>query len=73
MRPCWNRGAGRGNFVAQAPAGMHFIGIEKDSISGRIARALHPGHDIRIEGFQDSRLPIVDAVIGNPPFGRCRH
>ena len=62
-------GCGTGNFMAAAPPGARFIGVEKDNISGRIARVLHPGHDIRIEPFQDSRLPQVDAVIGNPPFG----
>jgi N12 class adenine-specific DNA methylase/predicted RNA methylase len=62
-------GCGTGNFMSHAPDGMHFIGVEKDGLTGRIARALHPGHDIRIEPFQDSRLPAVDAVIGNPPFG----
>ncbi|MDR3635869.1 MAG: DEAD/DEAH box helicase family protein [Isosphaeraceae bacterium] len=62
-------GCGCGNFMAQAPEGMRFIGVEKDSLTGRIARALYPSHDIRIEPFQDSRLPPVDAVIGNPPFG----
>jgi N12 class adenine-specific DNA methylase/predicted RNA methylase len=62
-------GCGTGNFMTHAAAGRRFIGIEKDSLSGRIARALHPDHDIRIESFQDSRVPPVDAVIGNPPFG----
>ena len=62
-------GCGTGNFMAHAGPGQHCIGVELDSISGRIARALHPGADIRIEGFQDSRIPAVDAVIGNPPFG----
>ena len=62
-------GCGTGNFMSLAPEGMRFIGVEKDGISGRIARTLHPGQDIRIEGFQESRLPTVDAVIGNPPFG----
>ena len=41
---------------------------ELDSISGRIARALHPGPDIRIENFRDTKLPQLDAVIGNVPF-----
>src|SRR4029077_3387328 len=47
-----------------------FIGIELDNISGRIARALHPGHDIRIESFADTKLPVgkIDAAIGNVPF-----
>ena len=49
---------------------MRFIGVELDGISGRIARALHPGHDIRIENFRDTKLPEgrLDAVIGNVPF-----
>jgi N12 class adenine-specific DNA methylase len=63
-------GCGTGNFLSHAPKGMHFIGIELDSISGRIARALHPGQDIRIENFRDTRLGEgkIDAVIGNVPF-----
>jgi N12 class adenine-specific DNA methylase len=67
-------GCGTGNFLAQAPEGMRFIGVELDSISGRIARALHPGHDIRIESFRDTKLPEgrLDAVIGNPPFADVR-
>ena len=36
-------GCGIGDFMSHAPAGMRFIGVELDSISGRIARALHPG------------------------------
>ncbi len=64
-------GCGTGNFMGHAPAGQRFIGVELDSISGRIARALHPDADIRIENFRDTKLPeaSVDAVIGNPPFG----
>jgi hypothetical protein len=61
-------GCGSGNFMAHAPAGQRFIGVELDSISGRIARALHPDADIRIESFRDTKLPPVDAVIGNVPF-----
>src|SRR5262249_17399509 len=36
-------GCGTGNFMRQAPAAMRFIGVELDSLSARIARALHPG------------------------------
>ena len=63
-------GCGTGNFLAQATEGMRFIGVELDTTSGRIARALHPGHDIRIENFRDTQLPEgrIDAVIGNVPF-----
>lgn len=64
-------GCGAGNFL-RAPEAKHyrFIGVELDSLSGRIARALFPEHDIRIESFRDTKLPegSIDAVIGNPPF-----
>ena len=63
-------GCGTGHFMTHAEAGHRFIGVEKDRLSGRIARALHPDHDIRIENFRDRNCPrAVDAVIGNPPFG----
>jgi N12 class adenine-specific DNA methylase len=63
-------GCGTGNFMSHGQSGARFIGIELDSISGRIARALHPDQDIRIESFRDTRLPEdrIDAVIGNVPF-----
>jgi N12 class adenine-specific DNA methylase len=63
-------GCGIGNFMGMGREGTRFIGVEMDSISGRIARALHPEHDIRIESFSDTKLPEdrIDAVIGNVPF-----
>lgn len=62
-------GCGTGNFMREGE-GRRFIGVELDGISGRVARTLHPGHDIRIENFRDTRLPenSLDAVIGNVPF-----
>ncbi len=63
-------GCGVGNFMSYGKQGNRFIGVEMDSISGRIARAIHPEHDIRIENFRDTKLPEsgIDAVIGNVPF-----
>ena len=63
-------GCGIGNFMGQGCEEHRYIGVELDSISGRIAKALHPGHDIRIESFRDTKLPEgrIDAVIGNVPF-----
>jgi N12 class adenine-specific DNA methylase len=63
-------GCGTGNFMRYGSPGMRFIGVELDSISGRIAKALHPGQDIRIESFGDTKLPEgrIDAVVGNVPF-----
>ena len=63
-------GCGIGNFMNCGSSKNHYIGVELDSISGRIARVLHPGQDIRIESFRDTKLPEgqIDAVIGNVPF-----
>ena len=61
-------GCGVGSFMAHSQPGQHFIGVELDGISGRIARALNPTADIRIENFRDTKLPPLDAVIGNVPF-----
>src|SRR3974377_1489496 len=63
-------GCGTGNFMSYGQPGTRFIGVELDSISGRIARALHPSQDIRIENFRDTCLPEnrIDAVVGNVPF-----
>ncbi len=65
-------GCGPGRFPLLGPRDMRFIGVEMDSLSGRIARALHPQHDIRIESFADTRLPVIDAVIGNVPFANVK-
>ena len=62
-------GCGTGNFLLEGP---RYIGVEQDSISGRIARVRHPDQDIRIENFGDSKLPVLDAVIGNVPFADVR-
>ena len=63
-------GCATGNFMSHGKPGTRFIGVEMDSISGRIARALHPEQDIRIENFRDTKLPEarIDAVVGNVPF-----
>jgi hypothetical protein len=63
-------GCGSGNFLSFGKPHQRFIGVELDRISGRIARALHPGHDIRIENFRDTRLAegSLDAAVGNVPF-----
>lgn len=63
-------GCGVGNFLGRAKGGNRFIGVELDAISGRLARAIYPEHDIRIENFRDTKLPDgrLDAVVGNVPF-----
>ena len=58
-------GCANGRFITPR---YRFIGVELDSISGHIARTIHPQADIRIENFRDTKLPQLDAVIGNVPF-----
>jgi N12 class adenine-specific DNA methylase len=65
-------GCGAGNFMAFGPDGYQFIGVEMDSITGRIAKARFPQHQIRIEDFQNSVLPKFDAAIGNVPFANIK-
>lgn len=67
-------GCGSGNFLRFAPPGRRFTGVELDSLSGRLAQAINPEHDIRIENFRDTKLPdnTLDAVIGNVPFANIR-
>lgn len=65
---------GIGNFFGSLPESMadsKLYGVEKDSISGRIARQLYPGADIRIKGFEDAAFEdnFFDVVVGNVPFG----
>jgi len=46
------------------------IGVELDSLSGRIAQQLYPDASIHIRGFEDTVLPdeIFDLAITNVPF-----
>ena len=66
---------GIGNFFGSMPKELErncqLYGVEKDDISGRIARLLYPKADIRIAGFEtvDYEDNFFDAVIGNVPFG----
>ena len=63
-------GCGIGNFMSQGTEGHRFIGVELDSISGRIAKALHPEPTSASRISATRRLPEdrIDAVIGNVPF-----
>lgn len=49
-------------------------GVELDSISGRIAKLLHPNADIQICGIENANLSsnFFDVVIGNVPFGEYK-
>ena len=66
---------GIGNFFSAMPKEMKensaLNGVEIDSISGRIAKFLHPNCNIQISGIENAQLQAdyYDVVIGNVPFG----
>ena len=66
---------GVGNFFGRMPEKImessKLYGVEKDSISGRIAQKLYPGVDISIKGYEecDFNDGSFDIAIGNVPFG----
>ena len=66
--------AGIGNFIGNLPADMRgskVYGVELDSISGRIAKALYPESNIQVKGFEETNFSnnFFDLAIGNVPFG----
>lgn len=65
--------AGVGHFVGLQPADLlgKFTAVELDKITGRLAAQLYPKSDVRVQGFEDSKLPdnFYDLAISNVPFG----
>ncbi len=47
------------------------VGVELDSLTGRMAKLLYPSRKINVMGFQAYVAPenFFDAIIGNVPFG----
>lgn len=66
---------GVGNFFGRLPEELrdkvNLYGVEKDSLSGRIAQKPYPQADITIDGFENTRFNdnSFDVAIGNIPFG----
>ena len=66
---------GTGNFLGKMPGSMsdnsRIYAVEKDSVSGRIAKLLYPDADIQITGFEkrDFSDNFFDVAVGNIPFG----
>lgn len=68
---------GTGHFFGTLPdgfAGSRLYGVEKDGISGRIAKLLYPEAEISIQGFEQKQFPdnFFDVAVGNVPFGDYR-
>lgn len=71
-------GAGVGHFFGLLPDGMAkkspLVGVELDSITGRIAKLLYPQAEIHVDGFENVVFPDnhFDLAIGNVPFGNFK-
>jgi hypothetical protein len=65
-------GSGAGTFIGLAPGDADMVGVELDSTTAAISKALYPHATIRNESFADTRAPAgsFDAVIGNVPYGK---
>ena len=65
---------GVGNFFGLLPESMQnatLMGVELDSITGRLAKQLYPQANITVDGFERVNLPdnSIDLAVGNVPFG----
>ena len=65
---------GVGNFFGLLPESMQgaaLVGVELDSITGRLAKQLYPQANIAVDGFERVNLPdnSIDLAVGNVPFG----
>lgn len=66
---------GTGRFFGRMPNKLgknsHLYGVEKDSLSGRIATQLYPNANISVTGYENTKFQndSIDVAIGNIPFG----
>ena len=65
---------GIGHFFGAMPENMRgskLYGVEKDDVSGRIAKLLYPKAKVSISGFEKTQFPdnFFDVAVGNIPFG----
>lgn len=65
-------GCGTGTYIGLAPDEADVVGVEVESTTAAIARALNPRAEIRDESFADTRAPngSFALVIGNVPFAK---
>ncbi len=69
---------GVGTFLGCAPPDIvrtsQFFLVEKDGLTGRIAKAIYPDASVYVQGFEELRFPkrSFDLVITNVPFGNYR-
>ena len=71
LEPSMGVGGFFGNMPDEMKNGSHLYGIELDSLTGRMAKAIYPDAEINIQGFEDTRYlnNSFDLAVGNVPFG----
>jgi len=71
LEPSMGVGGFFGNMPDEMKNGSHLYGVELDSLTGRIAKAIYPAAEINVQGFEDIRYlnNSFDLAIGNVPFG----
>ena len=65
---------GTGNFFGLLPKEFEnskLYGVEKDSLTGRIAQQLYPNATVKVCGYEESNYSdsFFDVAVGNVPFG----
>ena len=66
---------GTGHFFGLLPdelrGNVALHGIEIDKVSGEIAQMLYPNANIKVQGFENTKIPdnYLDVIVGNVPFG----
>ena len=67
--------AGIGHFAGAMPveigSNTSWTMVELDELTGNIAKHLYPNADVRVQGFENTKIPndYMDAAISNVPFG----
>ena len=65
--------AGIGHFAGAMPTNLdtRWTMVELDELTGNIAKYLYPNADVRVQGFETTKIPdnYMDMAIGNVPFG----
>ena len=71
LEPSMGVGGFFGNMPDEMKNGSHLYGVELDSLTGRMAKAIYPDAEINIQGFEDTRYlnNSFDIAVGNVPFG----
>ena len=71
LEPSMGVGGFFGNMPEEMKNGSHLYGVELDSVTGRIAKAIYPKAEINVKGFEDTHYlnNSFDIAVGNVPFG----